>query len=420
MAGWKTSHFFHRKHIFQKVHEFRHVRQTREGTKNPKVWDEVDLRLFFELYIDGCEPIISLIILTTSTSQIMHAHIFCICEQTNAWALGIRPLLGPFSLEAESCFQSLLRRSKPREATMLLKILSIASSVLVGEASCVGESCPVQSESLIQHQVTQVARDQKVQTQGFHLGHDNTQSCNYDRERIEVVSECQEAAAVLGLTFGSSGAYYAWPAYCIKYRDVVYYNSDVAGSRARADAYLVCKSVEPTTTTTTVSMAHLVSYHIGTPGAIDCAEGHVVSTYTECASTEVRVATNAHFSNWIQTHDAHFGCLYNSNLNALFFNYFEGGTVDHDMWVVCKTESYPVARNFDRGDYDTNICPSGSPIDDADRCREAAAFLGERFMTSGSFSGYPLGCFSYSNGDVYFNSHPDNLASANAAPICVG
>ena len=77
---------------------------------------------------------------------------------------------------------------------------------------------------------------------------------------------------------------------------------------------------------------------IGAPG-FDCAEGHVVATHAECASSELITQTGIYFSNWASTNQMQFGCLYSSSLHALFFNYFEGGSVDYDYSPVCKTET---------------------------------------------------------------------------------
>ena len=35
-----------------------------------------------------------------------------------------------------------------------------------------------------------------------------------------------------------------------------------------------------------------------------------------------------------------FGCLYSSSLHSLFFNYYEGGSVDYNYMPVCKTEAW--------------------------------------------------------------------------------
>ena len=157
---------------------------------------------------------------------------------------------------------------------------------------------------------------------------------------------------------------------------VVYFNEDQVTSSARDTARLICNRVESTTSTTTQSMPNIISYEIGNPG-FDCAVGHVVSTHQECASSELISAVGIHFSNWMQTHTHQFGCLYSSSLHALFFNYYQGGSVDYNYSPVCKTESNPVIRNFNVGSYDTNVCASGEPIADPELCREAAAILGE-------------------------------------------
>lgn len=200
----------------------------------------------------------------------------------------------------------------------------------------------------------------------------------------------------------------------------VYFNEDAVNSASRNDARLVCERVEPTTTTTTTTILYdnVVSYVIGAPG-FDCAEGHVVATHAECASSELITQTGIHFSNWASTNRMQFGCLYSSSLHALFFNYFEGGSVDYNYSPVCKTETNPVVRHFDLGDFDTNSCRHGQPINDSELCRESAASFGEVFSTSGSYSGYPMGCFKFLNGDVYFNRHEGNHPSPNAAPICI-
>ncbi|CAE7033179.1 unnamed protein product, partial [Symbiodinium sp. CCMP2592] len=239
------------------------------------------------------------------------------------------------------------------------------------------------------------------------LGGDNTQSCSYQRERLDTPAECRDAAAVLGLTYGYTGSYSRWPRYCFTYRDLVYFNEDAVNSAGRHDARLVCKRVEPTTTTTTTTILYdnVVSYVIGAPG-FDCAEGHVVATHGECASSELITQTGIHFSNWASTNQMQFGCLYSSTLHALFFNYFEGGSVDYDYSPVCKTETNPIVRHFDMGDFDTNSCRHGQPIDDSELCRESAASFGEVFSTSGSYSGYPMGCFKFLNGHFYGSSTP--------------
>ena len=197
---------------------------------------------------------------------------------------------------------------------------------------------------------------------------------------------------------------------------------------------------------------NIVSYEIGLPG-LDCQQGHVVSTHEECARSELLSALGLSFGNWAQTHTLQFGCLYNSNLHSLFFNYYEGGSVDYDYSPVCKTETNPVIRHFDQADFDTAACRHGNRIDDVELCREAARHYGEVswqpvgglkvwlmvrhfywfftsqwgfqwissgvsllssfvaarprqiFSTDGTYSGYPMGCFKFLNGDVYFNRH---------------
>ncbi|CAE7232061.1 unnamed protein product, partial [Symbiodinium natans] len=289
---------------------------------------------------------------------------------------------------------------------------------IAAEASCPHDECPAQSEALIQHHVTQ----QKVQTTGYEIGGDNTQSCGPDRVRLESPEECEEAAGALGKTFGYTGSYAGWPRYCFMYRDLFYFNNNAVSSSSRDDARLICERIEATTTTTTTSIDHpnVVSYELGLPGAMDCAVGHVVSTHIECASSAVTLALGISFSNAIQTHEVPSGCIYNSRTHARFFNSFQGGNVDADYYPVCKTETNPVIINFNQGEYDTNVCGSGQPIEDEELCREAAAHFGEVFSTSGSYSGYPQGCFKFLNGDVYFNRHEGNHPSPNAAPICVG
>lgn len=290
---------------------------------------------------------------------------------------------------------------------------------LVGRlaAKCIGESCPAQGDSMIQHHVAK-----KSQTNPYSYGHDNTQSCGYQKERIETSTECREAAGALDMNFGSSGAYYRWPAYCFRYNSIIYFNSDVAGSAGRNQAFLVCKSTATTTTTTTTTTSNdvnEVNYTIGLPGYIDCTEGHVVSTHGECASSALISAVGVGFANWVSTHDRQFGCLYNVNTDSLFFNYFQGGTADNSFSPVCKTETNPVIKNFDVGDFDTNVCRFGNPIDDPEDCREAAVSLGEIFSTEGNYAGYPTGCFHFSNSDIYYNRNTGNQANPNAAPICL-
>jgi len=298
----------------------------------------------------------------------------------------------------------------------MLRIIFAFIGIAAAEASCIGEACPSRGDALLQHQLAH----ERVQTGGYELGGDNTQSCGYQRDRIHTPTECRDAAAVLGLPYGYTGSYSGWPRYCFTYRDLVYFNEDAVNSASRNDARLVCERVEPTTTTTTTTILYdnVVSYVIGAPG-FDCAEGHVVATHAECASSELITQTGIHFSNWASTNRMQFGCLYSSSLHALFFNYFEGGSVDYNYSPVCKTETNPVVRHFDLGDFDTNSCRHGQPIDDSELCRESAASFGEVFSTSGSYSGYPMGCFKFLNGDVYFNRHEGNHPSPNAAPICI-
>eukprot|EP00438_Fugacium_kawagutii_P024796 Skav204837 [mRNA] locus=scaffold2524:118983:122505:- [translate_table: standard] len=206
-------------------------------------------------------------------------------------------------------------------------------------------------------------------TGGYEVGGDDTQSCGYERERIDNAAECREAASALDKSFGYTGSYIGWPKDCFQYRS-----------------------------------ENVVSYEIGLPG-LDCQQGSVVSTYTECASSEVISSVGISFSNWQQTHRLQFGCLYNSVLHSLFFNFYEGGEVDYDYAPVCKTETNPVIRHFDQGEFDTVECRHGHPIDDPELCREAARNFEEVFSTDGSYSGYPMGCFKFLNGDVYFNRH---------------
>lgn len=274
-----------------------------------------------------------------------------------------------------------------------------------------GSSAASRSQSLLQ-----VA---KTQTGGYEIGGDNTQSCSYQRERLPTPAECMEAAGALGKNYGFTGSYAGWPRDCFMYRDVIYFNEDQVTCSGRDSARLICKRVETTTTTTTESLPNVVSYEIGAPG-FDCAVGHVVSTHVECASSELLTAVGLSFSNWVSTHNLQFGCLYSSSLHSLFFNYYEGGSVDYNYMPVCKTESSPVIRNFNIGVFDTNSCAAGNPIQDVELCREAAAFFGEVFSAEGSYSGYPQGCFKFLNGDVYWNRHEGNLPSPNAAPICMG
>lgn len=262
-------------------------------------------------------------------------------------------------------------------------MLGLLLTFAVVSASCVQEECPSKAQALLQ-----VAK-----TGGYEIGGDNTQSCGYERERLETVAECQEAAGAVGKLYGFTGSYIGWPSYCFMYRDAIYFNENVVSSSGRADARLICRRVQATTSTTTEALPNVISYVIDVPG-LDCRVGHVVSTYSECASMQVHNQTQKSFSNWLQTNTLQFGCVYNSNTNSLFFNYFEGGQVDYTFSPVCKTESNPVIRNFHRQQYNTNACASGQPIEDVEVCREAAAILGEIFSTDGTYSGYPTGCLA--------------------------
>eukprot|EP00435_Cladocopium_sp_Y103_P039266 s1262_g10.t1 len=299
----------------------------------------------------------------------------------------------------------------------MLRILTVLLTLATCGAECVEEECgTVASAASRSQSLLQVA---KTQTGGYEIGGDNTQSCSYQRERLPTPAECMEAAAALGKNYGFTGSYAGWPKDCFMYRDVVYFNEDQVTCSGRDSARLICKRVETTTTTTTESLPNVVSYEIGAPG-FDCAVGHVVSTHIECASSALLTAVGISFSNWLSTSDLQFGCLYSSSLHALFFNYYEGGSVDYNYMPVCKTESNPVIRNFNIGVFDSNSCAAGNPIQDVELCREAAAFFGEVFSTEGSYSGYPQGCFKFLNGDVYWNRHEGNHPSPNAAPICMG
>ena len=261
-------------------------------------------------------------------------------------------------------------------------MLGFILSFAVASAECFQGECPSKAQALLQ-----VAK-----SGGYEIGGDNTQSCSHERERLETVAECQEAAGALGKMYGFTGSYAGWPLYCFMYRDVIYFNENRVSSSGRADARLICRRVPATTTTTSPeALENNVSYVIGTPG-LDCQEGHVVSSYSECASMEVHQQTHISFSNWLQLNTMQFGCLYNSNTHSLFFNYFEGGQVDYSFSPVCKTESNPVIRHFHRQEFNTNVCASGQPIEDVELCREAAAIMGEIFSTEGSYSGYPAGC----------------------------
>ena len=59
-------------------------------------------------------------------------------------------------------------------------------------------------------------------TGGYEIGGDDTESCSYERERLDNVEECRSAAAALGKTFGFAGSYSGWPLYCFMYRDVAW------------------------------------------------------------------------------------------------------------------------------------------------------------------------------------------------------
>eukprot|EP00439_Symbiodinium_sp_Y106_P052339 s355_g7.t1 len=246
-------------------------------------------------------------------------------------APAIRKVLGKVNLQSKDIGWiggKFLGDNKPAKANVAPSVISLHLGAEGGDsgAACwkrlMEEHCldgngrPIEGAASvlrfldISHQIAH----ERVQTGGYELGGDNTQSCSYQRERLDTPTECRDAAAVLGLTYGYTGSYSGWPRYCFTYRDL-----DAVNSAGRNDARLVCKRVGPTTTTTTTTILYdnVVSYVIGAPG-FDCAEG-------PCTSKEL--------------------------------------------------------------------------------CRESAASFGEVFSTSGSYSGYPMGCFKFLNGDIFFNRH---------------
>ena len=66
----------------------------------------------------------------------------------------------------------------------------------------------------------------------------------------------------------------------------------------------------------------------------------------------------------------------------------------------------------------TNVCPAGSGRISSAECQAAAAAGWGTWRGERTSSGRPKGCFSASNGKVYFNEHPSGSASSRYTPIC--
>ncbi|CAJ1403756.1 unnamed protein product [Effrenium voratum] len=308
--------------------------------------------------------------------------------------------------------------------SLLFALVALVQGDCESPETCAAQSSHAVAGSLIQH--AHAASKEKARLGGYSVGHDNTQSCGVDRARIEDVADCRDAATALGLDFGAQGSYYAWPAFCFKYRERIYFNYDVAGSRSKSSAYMVCESMTTTTTTTTTTASEAgsttfvgVRYELGAMGSPFCVEGEVIGTHGECASSAVATALGKSFINWAQTPDLPTGCYYDSSLDGLMFNYHQGGQALPEDSPVCKIDNTPVTHTFHQGELNSNSCSVGEQIDDPELCREAAAELGELFQTEGSYSGYPSGCFALGNGNIYYNRHEGNGSNSNARPICI-
>ena len=186
--------------------------------------------------------------------------------------------------------------------SLLFALVALVQGDCESPETCAAQSSHAVAGSLIQH--AHAASKEKARLGGYSVGHDNTQSCGVDRARIEDVADCRDAATALGLDFGAQGSYYAWPAFCFKYRERIYFNYDVAGSRSKSSAYMVCESMTTTTTTTTTTTASEagsttfvgVRYELGAMGSPFCVEGEVIGTHGECASSAVATALGKSFS----------------------------------------------------------------------------------------------------------------------------
>ncbi len=65
------------------------------------------------------------------------------------------------------------------------------------------------------------------------------------------------------------------------------------------------------------------------------------------------------------------------------------------------------------------LCPAGSSvITDAAQCQAAAAAAGLPWDQSGSWTTFPRGCFSYTDGTVALNTGATGAEKSGSAPLC--